>query len=555
MLLLQKRQFYLSFFLLSFLIFPAASFAFSCPSNLPPMQAKEIYSPDEQTSLLCYLKEVLEQRHAGNVYSNFKTTTESYFNTCAREISDHALNQAEANGLLKKCLAQFNNGHISVELRNTVPVRLPFQILRSEGKHLVKSTFPQESCRSENSVQRGDEILAIDSMPITELVDDLLPFQSKSSQLARVQSAVDALTKRNYHYPEGPKAHILIKRNGQNLTVTENYYYFKDRYTDSQVQTLKNNNVAECIRDLSRPHRGRGFYFSRSLYPSSWTAFTDLSRNKEIASFSRGVEDLPQNTCYVRLLNFNEDEVVLDSGESIDLWEQIEVDIDQCKYDQAKLILDVRANRGGAYRRLERILNLLVPSHRSHELEYRSLRVEHSFSGDFHCALEDFTQGFEGLDLQAFSSNICQTLDFDPMWLEGYAQDIVVLTSPLCKSSCDLLARTLKPLPNTTFLGTPTEGAFNGVSFYQRQGLSTLPYSSFVSIYFDDVTTMVREDFNANDSRLFCDPQGDYCYRPIEGDAVNPHIFYEPTLEDMTLRPFWTSLRSKIRQILSTEKK
>ncbi len=557
MLSLQKR--YLSTLLTCcflLLAFPMTSWALSCPEILPSLTDKKTYTPEEQRSLLCYLKDVLENRHAGKVYDNFQSQVDSIFKNCEATLSTASLNQPQTNALIKRCLSQFNNGHISVSLRNTPKVRLPFQVLYTQKKYLVKSVFPRENCVAMNSLQRGDEIVMIDGKPIDQLVADLKPFQISSSQLTQWHKAVSALSKRNYAYPETSVAKIKVKRDGEIIDLTENYYFFRDNFNDDQIEPLTIKSIAECYREQDQPHQGRGYYFSRSLYRTSWTAFSNSSRTKEIASFSKRVEGLPANSRYLKINNFNHSQVFLNSSsEETNLWDQIEVDIDQCKYERKKLILDIRSNVGGAYRRLSRLLNVLVPTHLNNGLEYRSLRVQHSFAGDFRCELESFAEDFQRLNDETFSSSFCQTLDIDPMWLEGYAQDIVVLTSPLCKSSCDLLARTLKPLPNTTILGTPTEGAFNGVSFYQRQGLSTLPYSSFVSIYFDDVTTMVREDFNANDSRLFCDPQGDYCYRPIEGDAVNPHIFYEPTLEDMTLRPFGTSLRSKITQILSTENK
>ncbi len=553
MLSLQKRY---SFTLFSFcfllLVFPKTSLALSCPENLPSLSEKSFYTPGEQRSLLCYLKDVLENRHSGKVFNNFQSHVDSIFNTCGETIGSSNLDRVQTNGLLKKCLSHFRNGHISVNLRNTVKVRLPFQVLYTQGKYLVKSVFPRESCVSMNSLQRGDEILMIDGKPIEEFVTDLKTYQINSSSHAQVQKAVSALTTRNYAYPETSVAQIQVKREREVIDLRENYYFFRDDFSDDQLQPLVERSITQCYREQDQPHQGRGYYFSRSLYSTSWTAFSDSSRVKEIASFSKGVEGLPINSCYLKIKDFNHNQVFLNSsGEETDLWDQIEVDIDQCKYEQKKLILDIRSNVGGAYQRLSRLLNVLVPAHLNNGSEYRSLRVQHSFAGEFSCELESITENFEGLNLETFSSSLCRTLDIEPMWLEGYAQEILVLTSPFCKSSCDLLTRTLKNLPNTTLLGTPTEGAFNGVSFYQRQGLDTLPYSSFVSLYFDDVTTMVHEDFNPIDSSLYCNSENRQCFRPLEGEAVTPHIIYEPSLEDLTLRPFGSGLRQRIEDIIS----
>jgi|GEM_PF-6054738 len=552
---MKKALLLLHIFLFSF---KAYSNEFECPQVTPEVLNKSYYSKDDKINILCDLKERMSNQYSENVYNDFSEKLDKKFDTCFDLVDSVGDNPEDVNGLVRSCIGQFNNSHLQAMLLKSPRIQLPFSLAKTRDGIFVRSVSPQFNCGDEIDVKLGDQIISVDGVSIERVVQRLVKFQFGSSLMAREARAVFEFGSREYSFPESGVINLKIVRDGEMIDVSAQYSTFEDSIDDNTKKRLRERKISTCLySDASKNKKGsRGYYLSKPLYSPDWSVKSNKDTGKEFAYFTRFKSAEGIESCYFKLDHFSHEAAFLsDSNQEVDLWAKLEEEVLACKEDGAPLVLDFRYNEGGTYDNLTSLMNLLIPAQDPNLWNLRSLRVKHTNMGNWYCAGETYFDPGLPLNLDVFNGTFCRTLYLDAKWQEGYANSILLLTSSECMSSCDLASWALSTQENVTIVGTPTNGAFNGISNFSKQYDKSLKNSSVLRFSFDDMATFVvnltSEEIETNS--IFCNDHG-LCYSSLEGKPVRPDVYYEIDKRDITSRPFGASYRYTIEKIIDEEK-
>jgi hypothetical protein len=402
---------------------------------------------------------------------------------------------------LRRCVSAFEDGHLIFG----VPARLPqvglgFGLRLVEGRVVVATRERKLSSYLETVgglrdleelLAVGNEVLEIDGKPVLEAVDELARYVPGSSLAARRERAVDALTRRDFAYPERRAATVAVAVGGGRRLVELPWWTSRDAAGHVMTRRwLKRTGVATT--DLLRwrhdgardaPDReaasAQGYLRTDTILPARDAAsLRELSDEADHPAVRLGevVRGPDRAYCYLQILTFHTETLGGRDGRQ-GFMPAVEGFLRGCREKGLDLVLDLRQNEGGYIAHSSAIfallgeprkaypggalllrantLNQLVYRERSPALGAAPARADDAFDprriadaiGAARSAGHEFTNAFLERPLGAGEAE------------GGFPGRVVALTSPSCMSACDRLALLLQASGRAVLVGGPTEGA------------------------------------------------------------------------------------------------
>lgn len=134
--------------------------------------------------------------------------------------------------------------HVAIFFYSTESSSLPFQIKGSQGRYFLSYIDPELNRQQPAYLELGDELLAIDSHPVAELVEQIKKEELIESQpLTDEALACDLLTQRQamlgHRVAQGRVAVKLKKRNGEERVVELDWDYHPEQIYHRQELTTQ----------------------------------------------------------------------------------------------------------------------------------------------------------------------------------------------------------------------------------------------------------------------------------------------------------------------------
>jgi hypothetical protein len=403
---------------------------------------------------------------------------------------------------MRRCTSAFADGHLLLG----APARLPqvalglgFRLvdgrvyLANRERKLVSYLKTVSGVRDlEEILAVGNEVLEIDGRPVREVLREVARYLPASSDAARLEKAVDALTRRDFLFPGRRAASLTLAVNGARRTVELPWWISPDAETHVMTQAYVRR-VGLATTDLLawRYDQGKdkwdrddgsshGYLRTDTILPArdagSLREFTD-DRDRLAVRMGEVVRRRDRAFCYLQILTFHTETLVSRDGRQ-PFASVIEGFVRGCKEKELDLVLDLRQNEGGYLAHSSTLVSLLGESHKSYpggalllrantmnELIYQQRSpmlggvpvraTDDAFEprriveaiGAARRAQQEFTPAFLEQPVQASSA------------VGGYEGRVVALIAPTCMSACDRLAAMLRSSGRAVLIGGPTEGA------------------------------------------------------------------------------------------------
>ncbi|MFW7381170.1 MAG: S41 family peptidase [Oligoflexus sp.] len=400
--------------------------------------------------------------------------------------SAQAQSNLEFMDRLKAIAAIFQDSHL--QLKELVPLPDVYLGLKTrwvEGHIIITSMENrlEEIWRHQKiSIEIGDQIIAIDGKPVDEWLEILQDYIPGSSKAYRQELAAEALTKRSFYYPERATSHLRIRS-------------ANDKYERDVNLTWYTN--AETIRPdaaLFLVNRGIQFRVEESyIGVNIYDAPLNLEASEEWFS-ADAPDQLVYRLGYIRkpgkkpvgvlqVFSFYSLEIIQSDGEMLDTWEAPLVRfVKELNEEKTELILDIRWNEGGHTFLAENLVRILMPIEVSYASYTEAFRITPSIRQMWQG--QDFKVDSSYSDSQAVryvNEATMNARDHTYVWAHsepleahpevgGFEQGLIVLVSPSCLSSCELLAMLLQQHKRATLLGSETNGT--GAGYFEWEPFS-----------------------------------------------------------------------------------
>jgi hypothetical protein len=466
----------------------------------------------ERVTLACELRDALEKRYVffpvkGRMLSRQGSEpfdSRAHLDRCvageraiARE--DDALQFYDR---MRRCTAAFEDGHLLL----TAPVRLPQVALgislrlvdgrvyiASRERKLVSYLKTISGAQDlDDLLAVGNEVVEIDGRPVAEVLADVAALLPASSEAARQERAVDALTRRDFAYPSRSAATIAVAVKGGRRTVELPWWAAPDAKTHLMTQAWQRRTgiaTTELLNwryDAARDSWDRdagaaeGYLRTDTILPPR-----DAARLREYVDgddrpavrLGEVVRRRDRAFCYLQILTFHTETLGSRDGRQ-PFTSVLEGFVKECKEKDLDLVLDLRQNDGGYLSHTSALTAMLAEGQKTYPAGALLLRASTQNQLVFQQrapvlgaaparASEDALEPRRVAEAIGAARKAQQ--DFTPAFLEaplrssdavgGYPGRVVALVAPTCMSACDRIAGMLRSSGRAVLVGTPTEGA------------------------------------------------------------------------------------------------
>ncbi|WP_243338067.1 S41 family peptidase [Anaeromyxobacter soli] len=471
-------------------------------------------SPRQRAKLACDLRDAMEKRYVffpvkGRLLAHGGTPSfdsRAHLDACVAEERAIAREDDPLRfyDRMRRCTAAFEDGHLLFG----APVRLPqvalgFGLRLADGgkivianreKKLVSYLAKVSGLRGVDQVLAvGNEVLEIDGRPAAEVVEELARFVPASSRGARLERAVDAVTRRDFAYPQRRTATLAVSVKGVRRVVELPWWISPDaaghvmasRYvrrtgivTSDLLAWRYDQGKDTWDRD---PNAAQGYLRTDPiLAPRDARGLTEeLDEGDRVAvRVGEVVRRRDRAFCYVQILSFLSETLHAAGDEPRPFGAVLEGFVGECKDKGLDLVVDLRQNTGGYIAHSSTVAAMLsepgeaypggalvLRATTQNQLVYQQ-RMPPPSAAPARAA----DDAFEPRKIvEAIGLAQRERRDYTPAFLEGpvrasdavggYEGRVVVLTSPSCMSACDRLAGMLRASRRAVLLGGPTEGA------------------------------------------------------------------------------------------------
>ncbi len=513
---------------------PTTTAATRATSDVPPAAGSDLLHPDpcaqvvalpddvscgdeplcsrqQRVQLACEMREALEKRYVfypvkGRMITDGSVPFDSrkHLDACVAEErsiprEDDPLRFYDR---MRKCVAGFDDGHLLLG----VPARLP-QValglglrlvddrvyLANRERKLVSYLKTVSGVRDlEDILTVGNEVVEIDGRPVQEALRDLAQYEPASSDAARMERAVDALTRRDFRFPSRRVAALTLLVRGVRRTVELPWWISPDAESHVMTQAyVRRVGIATTdllawrydeAKDLWDRDTGSAQGYLRAdtiLPPRDASALREYFDDQDRLAVRLGevVRRRDRAYCYLQILSFHSETLGNPEGRQ-PFSTVLEGFVRRCKEKDLDLVLDIRQNEGGYLAHSSALMAMLGERQKSYpggalllrantlnQLIYQqrmpmlggvpAREADDAFAprriveaiGAAKRAQREFTPAFLEQPLQADSA------------VGGYDGRVVALIAPTCMSACDRLAAMLRSSGRAVLLGSPTEGA------------------------------------------------------------------------------------------------
>jgi hypothetical protein len=481
---------------------------------------------------------------------------------------------------MRRCTAAFEDGHLLLG----APARLP-QVALGVGLRLVggrvyianreRKLFSYLKTISgmrdlEEILAVGNEVVEIDGRPVAEALADLAELVPASSAAARLERAVDALTRRDFAFPERSAAALTIAVAGVRRSAALPWWVSPDAKRHLMTQAwLRRTGVAttELLnwrydpakdawdRDAVAP---QGHLRTDSILPArDAAALLEYQDENERLAVRLGevVRRRDRAFCYLQILTFHTATLVSRDGRQ-PFTAVVAGFVKECKSKELDLVLDLRQNDGGYISHTSALLELvgepqkaypagalLLRANTLNQLVYEQrspvLGGAPARSGD---------DAFEPRHIaDAIGAARRAQQEFTPAFLEGplhaseavggYAGRVVALVAPTCMSACDRFAALLRSSGRATLVGEPTEGAGGSQQEARNLAVRWSDPEGLLSLSIPNAAMGVQRALPADGERR-ASVSADEFFGSLafENRPVAPDVRYATSVEDITGR-------------------
>jgi hypothetical protein len=477
---------------------------------------------------------------------------------------------------MRRCTAAFEDGHLLVG----APARLP-QVALGVGLRLVEGRVhianrerklvsylgTISGVRDIDTVLAvGNEVLEIDGRPASEALAELARLLPGSSDAARRERAVDALTRRDFAFPERRTVALTVAVSGARRSVELPWWISPD--AERHVMTrgyLRRTGIAttdllawryDQAKDTwaREAASAQGHLRSDPIVPARDAAglreYLD-AQERVAVRLGEVVRRRDRAFCYLQILTFHTETLSLSDvrqpfGAVLDRF------VGDCREKQLDLVLDLRHNDGGYIAHTSALASslssagkaapggaLLLRATTRNQLVYqqRTPATGATPARDADDALEPGRIG------EAIAAALRAGLDFAPAFLEapirprdaaaGFDGTIVVLVSPSCMSACDRLAGLLRRSGRAVLVGAPTEGAGGSQQEARNLAARWSDAEGLLTLSIPNAAMGIQLAVPAAGRPQESPPEEFFRSLALENRPVEPDVPYAPGLHDL----------------------
>jgi hypothetical protein len=478
---------------------------------------------------------------------------------------------------VRACTGAFEDGHLIVSTPQRLPqVALGVGLRRAGGRIVVASR--EAGLRglvgdaTADALPIGAEVVEIDGVATGEAAAALARAVPGSSAAARLERAVEALTRRDFSHPERRTAALTVAlAPGQRRTVQVPWWVSPgaERHPvagrwANRVRLQTTDRLA-WFDDAARPRRGTAVEGAPAWAPVVPAAAAAALREYaddagRIAVRLGAVETgVAQPFCYLQILTFHTEGLAGPEGKG-PFVAVVERFIRGCGEKRRDVVLDLRRNEGGYLDHSSAVAEALAPAGAPDAPAALLLRATERNEAIYRERSGSAPPGEDALAprhiLDAIGSARRDGRPLTPAFVSGaggaagagFPGRVIALTSPACMSACDRLAALLKASGRAVLVGGPTEGA--GGSQQETPGIPAkwTDSSRLLSVAIPNAAFGVRRaaaglvvtagDAHAADpaARLGPEVPAPVFFETfgIENHPIEPDVRYEPKADDVT---------------------
>jgi hypothetical protein len=539
---------------------------------------KALCSAGERTKLVCDLARALEDRYVffatkrvASAPGAARTSVDAHLAGC---VADERAIAREDEPLrfydrLRRCTAALEDGHVMLGATSRLPtVALGVALRRVEGRVVVAAREQKlagarvadaDGASLEEVLAVGNEVLELDGRPVQEALEDVARHVPASSAPARLERAVDALTRRDFLFPEARTATLTVAIAGRRASVELPWSISTDAkrhpvagpwarragLATADLAAFAHERSPRLSDPATRPLAG-ALRSDPILPPREAAALrVHLDEQGRVAVRAGEVTRADgRSFCYLQILTFHA-ETLAAGGERQPFVPAVDAVVRGCKEKGLDVVLDLRRNEGGYLANATGVVSALLPRGAAAPpgalllrvtAQNREVYAERVRRGRWPADGPEPSRASAALEAAGRSG-----LEFTPAFLEapvgpsasvgGYDGRVVALVAPTCMSACDRAAAMLRGAGRAVLLGEPTEGA--GASQQEVPGRISTRWADaggHVSLAIPNAAMGVPRSADA------APPGADefFASLALENRPVEPDLGYAPTLEDLT---------------------
>ncbi|HEX9052447.1 MAG TPA: S41 family peptidase [Anaeromyxobacter sp.] len=472
---------------------------------------------------------------------------------------------------LRACTAALGDGHVSLGVPSGVPtVALGIGLRRVGGKVVVASRDERLLRKLDaapgaghlrDALAVGNEVVGIDGRPVRDAVEELVKLVPGSSPAARLERAVDALTRRDFLFPEARAATLTLSVRGRKATVRLPWWISPDArasalgraYADrSRLETTDLVSWA-ATRDRATTGAASGAIAGTLrtdpiLPPRDAARLRELldERDRVAVRIGEVVRRRDRAFCYLQVLSFHTD-TLAEGGDRRPFADALDGFVRECKDKGLDLVVDLRENEGGYLANASALVAALLPRGAEAPGGALLLRATDQARAVYEERARRRQWPSDGPDparvLPELSSARRAGRDFTDAFFEapvraseqvgGYDGRVVVLVAPTCMSACDRAAAMLRATGRAVLVGEPTEGAGGSQQEIPGEiGTRWQDPAGLVSLAIPNAAMGVPPDASARAAAA--DAGAFFRGLALENRPVQPDVPYAPRAEDVT---------------------
>jgi C-terminal processing protease CtpA/Prc len=475
----------------------------------------------------------------------------------------------------RRCVAAFEDGHLFMAMPKSLPVvSLGVRLtLAGDGKAYVSYRDPgvarwleEESVkRPDERLEIGDEVVAIDGRPVVDAIADLALAVPGSSPGARVARAVDALTRRDFAYPDRRDATFTVAAGAALRPVVLPWFIAPGAAKHPLMGAyLKRTGLGSSDRiDWRVANRGpwlreggasEGLLRGDPIVSVPDAAGLQVYRGDGAQLAARlgvATSDGPA-VCYAQLLSFHTQHLSGPGG-TRPYMDVLHDFLRGCAERGQDLILDLRQNEGGYLSHSSALAGLLTPRAslspggaivlRATAQNEKVYEARSPMLGAASLQAPARVPSEPEQILMAIRDARRARAEFTPAFLEppltpdaelGFPGRVVALTAPGCMSACDRLAAILKRGHRARLVGGPTEGAGASQQETKDQSARWSDQAGSIGVSIPNAAMGVQTEAVQGAKQVAAERFFDeYAF---ENRPVQPDEPYETTREDVVAR-------------------
>jgi hypothetical protein len=466
---------------------------------------------------------------------------------------------------MRRCTAAFEDGHLILRVPGGLPqVALGIDLRLADGKVYVASREPRLAAAlaargAASLLEPGTEVLEVDGRPVADALAELARHVPAGSRAARDERAADALTRRDFAYPERPTVTLTVAREGVRGELVLPWWIAPgaEGHAIAGSYVRRTGIATTDALDWRTDPRARWGGEAREgarrgdpiLPPGETSGLAEYAGDgggiaARLGEASAGGSPF----CYAQFLTFHTETLSLAGDRKRPLEEVVEEFVRGCNARRRDLVLDLRQNEGGYLSHSTALAAMLLPRDGSapggallvratafNERVYRQrapaavgVRLPWRSGAGPEAVLDailsarrerrEFTRAFLDGEVRASEA------------VGGFDGRVVALVSPGCMSACERLAGLLGSGGHATLVGGATEGA--GGSQQEAKDLLArwTDRTGRLSVSIPNAAMGLQP--SADDG----DTSAAWFFEALafENRPVEPHVRYATTLEDLT---------------------